>query len=179
MKYLRDAITVDPGDHSGWANWKGDLYPVYGQFNVSHSKRILIMEDQLSFQWERFSELLDEYRPSIVYLEGVEFWEGSLKSVTAARRQNLSKLSYLVGGYANEARRRGIEYRLLPARTWKGQMSNKVLEAKLYRINGQRYPSEHILNAVGIGMSRMGFFLRTKGRPQTFTKNKRRDWQWT
>lgn len=169
---------MDPGDHTGWALWHGDLYPNTGQFSTSHAKNIRIQEDQLSCQWESFSYLLDEYRPSIVYIEGVEFWEGSLKSVTAARRQNLSKLSYLVGGYANEVRRRNIEFRILPARVWKGQMSNQVLERKLLRINGVKYASEHILNAVGIGMSRIGLLLNTKNQPSRAAKSKRRDWQW-
>ncbi|MFA7135582.1 MAG: hypothetical protein WC125_06945 [Bacteroidales bacterium] len=179
MQYLKEALSIDPGDHTGWAYWKGDLYPVTGQINVSHAKSIKMQEDELAFQWQKFSELLDVY-PGLryVYIEGVEFWEGSFKSVTAAKRQNLSKLAYLVGGFANEARRRGIETRLLPAREWKGQMPNAVLKAKILRINGQDYPSDHIDNAVGLGMSRMGLFLNTKRQPSRAKKIKRRNKSW-
>jgi len=172
---LKNVISIDPGDHTGWSYWDGNIHPVTGQFNV---KKCDIVEDELSLQWQRFNVLLKRYLPGIVYIEGVEFWEGSLKSVTAARRQNLSKLSYLVGGYCQTARSMNIEYRILPARTWKGQMSNKILEAKVLRINGEQYPSEHILNAVGIGFSVMGYFLRTKSQPKRFLKNKRRELQW-
>src|SRR4030042_5074012 len=100
---LTRALSVDPGDHSGWAFWTGTLLPRVGQFNVSRGKQVKILEDELSCQWKEFCQLLDNLHPKIVFLEGVEFWEGSLKSVTAAKRQNLSKLSYLVGGYAEEA----------------------------------------------------------------------------
>ena len=179
MQFLSRAISIDPGDHSGWAYWKGDLVPIVGQFNVSHSKKIKILEDQLAFQWEMFSELLDKYAETkYVFIEGVEYWEGSQKSAMAAKRQNLMKLAYLVGGYANEARARGYEVRLLPARQWKGQMSNKVLERRVLSINGIRYTSEHILNAVGIGFSRMGLFQNTRTMPSRQSKSKQREWQW-
>lgn len=178
MQYLRDTISVDPGDHTGWAKWKGDLYPIVGQINVSKAKHIKMQEDELAHQWMHFSHLLDEYSPRYVYIEGVEFWEGSFKSVTAAKRQNLSKLAYLVGGFANEARRRGIETRLLPARIWKGQMSNDVLKRKILRINGEDYASDHIDNAVGIGLSRMGLLLNTKRQPSRAAKVKRRNTSW-
>ena len=92
---LTRALSVDPGDHSGWAFWTGTLLPRVGQFNVSRGKQVKILEDELSCQWKEFCQLLDNLHPKIVFLEGVEFWEGSLKSVTAAKRQNLSKLSYL------------------------------------------------------------------------------------
>lgn len=175
---LTDTISVDPGDHSGWAYWQGTLCPHFGQFNLQNKVRSQILEDQLSCQWREFCQLIDEYKPRTVFLEGVEFWEGSLKSLTAAKRQNLSKLSYLVGGYAEEALRRGITTRIFPARVWKGQMSNEILEAKVYRINNTIYPSEHILNAVGIGMSRMGLFLNTKSHPSRINKYKKRNLQW-
>jgi len=183
MQYLKNVLSIDPGDHSGWAYWKGDLFPIVGQFDVSHRKEIRILEDQLAYLWKLFSEnfslLLDKYHNTkYVFLEGVEFWEGSLKSVTAAKRQNLMKLAYLVGGYANEARSRGVEVRILPARQWKGQMSNKVLEKRVLSINGQFYESEHILNAVGIGLSRMGLLLNTRTMPSRQSKSKWRDIRW-
>lgn len=178
MQYLKDAISIDPGDHTGYAIWRGTLYPETGQFNVSHAKNVKMQEDELVSCWTMFSNLLSEHCPRIVYIEGVEFWEGSFKSVTAAKRQNLSKLAYLVGGYANEAIARGVSVRLLPARLWKGQMSNEVLKRKIYRINGQYYPSDHIDNAVGIGMSRMGLLLNTKRQPSKAMKSKMRDQGW-
>lgn len=171
-------MSIDPGDHTGWSYWKGDLHPLTGQINVSHRKSIKMQEDELAWQWMHFSALLDEHKPIYVYIEGVEFWEGSMKSMTAAKRQNLSKLSYLVGGFANEARRRGMETRIIPARIWKGQMSNKILKERIYRINGQYYDSDHIDNAVGLGMSRMGLLLNTRRQPSRAAKVKRRDTRW-
>jgi len=178
MQYLTDALSIDPGDHTGWAIWKGDLRPEVGQINLSHAKNIKTLEQELTYLWIRFASLLDEVKPNLVLLEGVEFWEGSFKSITAAKRQNLSKLSYLVGGYANEALARGIKSRILPAREWKGQMSNSVLETKVQRINGQVYESDHILNAVGIGLSVMGLFLNTRTSPRRAKKYKSGSESW-
>ena len=178
MQILNHAISVDPGDHTGFAIWRGSLYPEVGQFNLKKSKKIISQEDELIYLWTCFSNLLIEHNPRVVYIEGVEFWEGSSKSMMAAKRQNLSKLAYLVGGYGNEAASRGIPIRLLPARIWKGQMSNEVLEQKLFRINGQQYASDHILNAVGIGMSRIGLLLNTKRQPGKAIKSKVRHEGW-
>lgn len=175
---LNRELTVDPGDHTGLAWWTGTLYPETNQINLSHAKRIRTLEDELAYMEEQFSAFIDVYQPKTVRIEGVEFWAGSLKSVTAAKRQNLSKLAYLVGGYANEARRRGIQVFLPPASQWKGQMSNDILERKLKRFNGVNYPSEHILNAVGIGFSAMGFLLNTERQPQKFLKRRRSDNAW-
>lgn len=178
MQYLSGDLTVDPGDHTGIARWKGDLWPETHQINLSHAKNIRTLEDELSYMWEQFSAYLDVYKPRTVHIEGVEFWAGSLKSVTAAKRQNLSKLAYLVGGYGNEARRRGIPVFLPPASEWKGQMPNDVLERKIHRFNQTRYPSEHILNAVGIGFSVMGYLLNTNKQPQKLLRHKRRENKW-
>lgn len=178
MQILNNVLTIDPGDHTGWAYWTGTIYPDTGHIDLSHAKSIITLEDQLTFMWKAFSGLLDNLQPFSVYIEGVEYWEGSFKSVTAAKRQNLSKLAYLVGGYANEARRRGMQVYLPPAREWKGQMSNSILESKVLRLLNKSYPSEHILNAVGIGLSQMGILQNTEKSPQRFKKHKRRDIQW-
>lgn len=174
--YLFNTLTLDPGDHSGWAYWKGSLFPTVGQFTTVLSKKDPIIEDTLAYQWIKFEDLLNNLQPENFFVEGVEFWSGSLKSLTAAKRQNLSKLSYLVGGFAREAIRRGINTRIIPASEWKGQTPNSALELKVLRINGRRYETEHILNAVGIGMSRMGLLQDTKNQPGKLKKVKERRW---
>lgn len=174
MLYLNKILTVDPGDHTGFAYWKGDLYPITGQINLPSKLRDSILEEQLNYMANQFVYEVKKNQPSIIYIEGVEFWEGSFKSLTSAKRQNLSKLAYLVGCYFRVVTEMKIPCRVFPARIWKGQMPNKVLEAKIYRINGQKYASEHILNAVGIGFSRMGFLQNTIKNPGRFIKNNRR-----
>ena len=177
--YLNHSLTIDPGDHTGWAYWIGDSCPIVGQYNVSVKKDMILTEDDLAFLMRKFSELLDRWDACTrVYIEGVELWEGSLRSMTSAKRGNVFKLAYLVGGYFNEARRQGIETRILPARQWKGQMPNAVLEQRVLRLNGQHYPSDHILNAVGIGFSRAGLLTQVRGRVVASTQAKQRGHQW-
>lgn len=177
--FLNRTLTIDPGDHTGWAYWNGTNEPMVGQYNVSKSKNMVLTEDDLAYLMERFSNLLDKFDVCTrVYIEGVELWEGSLRSMTSAKRGNVFKLAYLVGGYFNEARRQGIETRILPAREWKGQLPNDVLERRLRALNGVVYASDHILNAVGIGFSRVGLLTQKRGALPVSKMAKQRGFRW-
>jgi hypothetical protein len=179
VQYLDKVLTVDPGIHTGFAYWQNDLYPKFSQFNVrTKQKNLRTEEQQLSDLNIQFGATLAIYLPKLVLIEGVEFWEGSMKSLASAKRQNLSKLAYIVGMYSSECLHYGIEFRIIPARVWKGQMTDDILARKIFNLNKKEYPTEHILNAVGIGFSTMGCFLNTKNQPSRAKKFKisRRIW---
>jgi Holliday junction resolvasome RuvABC endonuclease subunit len=155
-------LTVDPGDHTGWALWDGTLRPMTGQITLSRSKDIVGQPAQLASMWERFHELIKEMEPRAVLIEAVEFWSGSVKSRAAASRQNLSKLAYLVGGYSNICAFHGIEWFLMPSRTWKGQMDDHAVAMRVARIIEAQYSSVHVTDAVGMGLHLAGLFNRGK-----------------
>lgn len=155
-------LAVDPGDHTGWAFFDGSILPMTGQITLSRSKAVVGQPAQLAYMWEKFSVLISELNPSGVLIEAVEFWGGSAKSRAAASRQNLSKLAYLVGGYANICAAHGIEWALIPSRDWKGQMDDHAVAMRVARVNGAQYASEHITDAVGIGLHFAKLFNRGK-----------------
>lgn len=159
---LINLLAVDPGDHTGWAFFDGGLQPMTGQITLSRSKSINGQPAQLASMWGRFGTLITELNPSGVLIEAVEFWGGSAKSRAAASRQNLSKLAYLVGGYSAICESYGIEWALIPSRDWKGQMDDHAVAMRVARVNGCQYASEHITDAVGIGLHFAKLFNRGK-----------------
>ena len=153
---LNDILTVDPGFHTGYAYWKGDKYPVTGSLNLSKGKKVVEPEMKFEDMWGKFEALIKSYNPEICFIESVEHWGGSLKSRVASVRGDLATLSYLVGGYGNICKQHGVVWCLVSAKQWKGQLPNSALVERVKLINGQEYPNEHILCAVGIGLAKMG-----------------------
>ena len=155
---LENLLCIDPGDHTGWA-WftDGKATPFKtGQINLSRSKDLVSMEDQLFSMWIKFDDLLEELQPSHVIIEGVEYWAGSAKSQAAANRQNLFKLAYLAGGYGWIVKTYAREFGFLTARQWKGQLSKEAVAYKVRELTGKTYPSDHVTDAVGIGLAFAG-----------------------
>lgn len=150
---LRGFLTVDPGEHTGWAYWSGTNKPLTGQIRPAKTREL---EPGLIHHWGEFKALLASCRPCTVIIEGVEIWEGSLVSMTSAKRGNLFKLAYLVGGYTQIANSKNIEVEIIPARRWKGQLTKDAVRSRVKRFNGQLYRTDHITDAVGIGVAIMG-----------------------
>lgn len=153
---INDILTIDPGFHTGYAYWTGNNDPITGCFNLSRGKKVVTIEDQLNDMWLKFSALIKTLEPVGCIIESVEHWGGSLKSRTASSKGDLSKLSYLIGGYSYICSKKGISFKLVPAKTWKGQLPNSALVGRVKMINGKEYPNDHILCAVGIGFAEEG-----------------------
>lgn len=148
------SLTIDPGDSTGYAYWSGLLSPKVGQFN--NNCRAKDLELQLCHMLKKFDALLDDLHPELVVIESVEVWGGSLTSITSAVRGNLMKLSYMVGVYSALCDQRGITFKLIPARRWKGQLSKDAVKLRVYRAIKKHYPQTHMTDAVGIGLHCMG-----------------------
>lgn len=146
-------LTVDPGANTGWALWKRNIsQPVaVGVFRAKGDDRIERLRDLLG----RFDVVVREQDPERVVIEGVEFWGGSLQSVTAGKTGDLFQLAYTVGGFAGICLRWGIPFEIIPARAWKGQMDKIAVHARIRMALGRDYP-EHTADAVGIGLSLRG-----------------------
>jgi len=159
---FKGTISVDPGWNTGLAYWVGDNEPLTHLIKEPPKlKKNRIEVDRMQFMFERFRAYLKVRFVKRVLIEGVEMWQGSTKSMTAAARGDLFALSYLVGGYSAIAMRMGFEVSLVYARggkgheTWKGQLTPEALALRIDRLNGQTYP-EHIREAVGIGFHKLG-----------------------
>ena len=109
---------------------------------------------------EQFGIVLDTYQPSVVVLEWVGVWPGSLKSTTASFRGDLLKLAALTGMLVRECSvKRGttnIEVYLPVAQDWKGQLSKDVVERRLKARHGLTGIPNHACDAVGMLMSIQG-----------------------
>lgn len=68
-----------------------------------------------------------------VYLEGVTVFP-SLKSLTSALRQDLTKLTLLVGAYAAALSRERVHVHIVRPESYRGHMPKKVINKRLERI---------------------------------------------
>lgn len=170
---FKRTLTVDVGDHTGWAFWDGKTEPAdWGMITLDRNVKGL--EVQLGYMQRRFKCLLEDIKPELCVLEGVEFWAGNLRSMTSARRGNLSKLSYLVGMYMATCLEKGIDVRILLAREWKGQLKDPMVHSRVFNLTGIQLKKgeQHISDAIGIGLSLQGLFYRTRSNPERIKRYK-------
>lgn len=155
-------MTVDTGWNTGWAYWiRGNLHPRTGIFIAPKD------DDPIEKIWylsREFNKVIFELEPRLVYLEGTQFWEGSIKSEMAWKTEDLIYLSYLIGAYISVCKSSRVDVSIITAIQWKGQMTDEQVKLRVARRNamdysvlyGSRWP--HVTDAVGMGLSIMGIF---------------------
>jgi hypothetical protein len=179
LKPLDQVLTVDTGDHTGWAFWRNvDVQEPahYGQITLPRKptagkKNAMLgqlpplsanTEMQLAYMWDQFSKIpaklmtLGMGRPKDVVLESLEHWGTDEASLAAIRSGKLFKLAYLIGGYANIAQHWGAQVHLVKAREWKGQMDKDATKIRVRMAIGKEFGSTHVTDAIGMGLSLMG-----------------------
>ena len=155
MEY-KNILAIDPGLHTGLAYFPGKtIVPETMDFNVDYKARTTAEKlnsliGKLSLIWNDSSKYIEH-----VVIEGVSIYSGSVKSMTAATRGNLSLLSYIVGAYYCHFISFGCEIDVISPQ-WKGQLNYNALDEWVYQINGQHYKSEHIRAAAGLGLWKKG-----------------------
>lgn len=156
-------LTVDTGENTGLALWEGTKYPDVSFFKVKNPK--LNHESKLIDLWEKFdsyicrviSEDMNCKTIKLCILEIPELWGDSSISLTAAKRGNLFYLSGIAHGYACVCNQYNINFRLIEAKRWKGQLSKVATKEWVYRINHTKYKNDHITDAVAMGFSYIGW----------------------
>lgn len=156
---LNKVITVDTGWNTGWAYWEKSI-PITGSIILPSGMRgtRCLTEEKLCYMWDHFDRLLYRLKPRSVVLESTEYWGDSLKSVTSHKSGDVHTLTLLVGGYAKSLKDMTIPFTLLPARAWKGNMTDDQVARRVQYIMKKTYESFHVYDAVGIGLSRMKIF---------------------
>ena len=149
-------LFVDTGKHSAYAYFTGTLKPYVGSF--SYNKPIKDIEHYLSLMSNKFESTLYNFSTQykeidLITFEYIEKYD-SLKSEVSISTGSLFKLGLLIGMYCEVAYRLGYRYRLLLARDWKGQLTKEATALRVKRINGQTYKTDHITDAVGMGLSK-------------------------
>jgi hypothetical protein len=126
-------------------------------FHVNHTLRTV--EEKVQDLFIKFDNYIDTHKYiKNAAIEGMQVWQNSLVSMTAATRGDLSLLSYIIGAYAASCIRHGITLHL-PSPQWKGQLTYDALAIWVKRITGIEYSSEHCLAAAGMGLSLSGRLL--------------------
>lgn len=153
VKFSR-VLFVDPGFFTGFTYWLPNNF----FFGLLRIKNFLDINRRFNFGWDGFRDILEHYEPNLVYFEDVEFRANSLKSMTSAKRGDLLKLDRLLGGYMGECNRLHIDYKLIKAINWKGNLTDEQVSKRVKWLTGKTFLSQHITDSFGMSLSVMGIF---------------------
>ena len=175
-RFLNECITVDPGLNTGVALWSGDSHPRVTQLSVpkEHARasrvvRALALGDEMR-------KFVEKYQRRIKYavIEDVSLWWGRdvftrhhklgkcylipvksdwTTSIVAARKGHTFFVAHIIGIYIQVLFEFGILTKTVPVHQWKGNRSKKKVEELIYKVNGIKYASDHLSDAVGLGFS--------------------------
>lgn len=90
-----------------------------------------------------------------VFIEGIQVYSSSAKSMKSAFKGDLIFLAELSGVFLAEASRFTPNAHILLPREWRGNMKDEVVVRRIQRATGQTF-REHESDAVGIGLSVLG-----------------------
>lgn len=162
-------LTVDPGDKTGWALFD-DRYKrprETGEIKVTPTMvRELKIEEKLKHQWAQFDNLIGYTNKDLdhVYIEGTRVYGGSQISMISAVRGDLINLTLMIGGYAAICNEHNVPFSIITASKWKGQLTKEATAAQVLHVTGEKYASEHITDAVGIGLHVLGLLPIGRGK---------------
>lgn len=154
---LKNCATVDVGKKTGIAIWNGTAFPetaelaYRGKVKIDIPKYLYEMHNAFSDYINNDLSVSSLY--DFIQIEGVGYWDGSEKSRMSASRGDLFTVAYLVGVYASTALHYTRNVRIVTAPQWKSQLSKAGTAARVKRINGLTYDSEHITDAVAMGFA--------------------------
>jgi hypothetical protein len=147
------SMTVDVGETSAVAYFPAAPRSVEFSFWIADaSEGVLFLREQQA----HFFVALRQFQPSMVFIEGVQIYGDSLKSLTSATRGNLSMLAYLVGVYVACCNEVSIANEIVLPRQYKGQLDKEAINKRLIRIDKMVYPNQHVRDAVAMGYLLMG-----------------------
>lgn len=161
IKYPENTFTIDPGDNTGWAYWNGTDKPISGSFTFPNG--IKDRTEQISALAYTFHKLIlvtltSGKKIEEIVIEEVALWEGSLNSMTSAKRGTLFKLAYTVGAYIDRAGMNNIPVKLVKPQSWKGQLDDEAVLLRVQLITGIECSNFHQSSAIGIGLNEAGIF---------------------
>lgn len=159
MNKLTDSLlAIDPGVEGAWAYWHADETLAPLRYALITPKADT-WESRVATFWDELAIVIRTHDPSVVACEYPLFIDTAAGQLTA-RRGDLVKLVYVVGGIGRICQSYQIPFRLVPVNEWKGQMSKSNVERRIKRLLGgvDLGFKSHVWDAVGIGMYVRGDF---------------------
>ena len=156
-------MTVDPGIHTAVAFFPAgknipDSIATFTTRDKTAERQIYELSKHFTAVLGSLEEQFHYGRGINVYIEGVEIYRNSIKSMTSATRGNLSLLAYIVGAYVQDVYN-DYNKPVIVSPQWKGQLNYKALAIWVKRIINKEYKTEHELAAVGIGLAVRGLLI--------------------
>jgi len=153
--------TIDPGlqgtgiavwEPTTWTTRKRPVPPVHTETLRSGSSPAI--ETKMAVMTHRVKALLRDWPCKEAYIEKPAFFQSASGLMTASR-QDLTKLTlcagYIWGWLASE----GVTVKFVEVHEWKGQVPKTVMAKRVNKLLRQRVNrewSEHVYDAVGIGL---------------------------
>jgi len=147
-------LFIDSGVNSGYAFFTRDRkIPINGTIYVNKKLR-KTLENYIKFMGIEFTNILKNFNPVCITIEHPEFWNDSEKSKTSVESGSLLHNAANAYSYAGICQALGYNFTLVYARQWKGQLSKEATEYRVKEILGRTFKNDHIIDAIGIGLSK-------------------------
>jgi hypothetical protein len=153
-------LSIDPGLNTGLSFWQND-HLLKNQFFSFKGKTKNIPERIFWLSAALNNHIIADLKKiDLVIIEGVSLWGNSTKSQVAARSGATFLLAYLVGAYIQVFQNLKPEMiiELVDVRTWKGNLSEKVMFSEVEQLTGVKPQNEHVACSMGIGLWKIGRF---------------------
>ena len=160
MKRIKKLLTVDIGYNTGFAYWTDSSPENVKTGVIIEAKKDKEMKkiDRLYKMSIQFRNVIAFYKPKRVVFESVNLWGGSDKSQTSASQGYLFDLSSLLGMYTLIAKNYKCDVHWVSVQEWKGTLSKEATRYWIEKLTNKKYSSEHINDAIGIGLYLQGIF---------------------
>jgi hypothetical protein len=155
---LKRVLAIDPGINTGLAWLEGERVVIDSYSNKATGDIYRVydlateLQDNLDIIHERVGQL------ECIVIESAEIFGGSLKSMTAGTRGNISLLAYIIGAYLFVCQEYADKVELVDPRTWKGQLPYPALVKHLDSQFDIHVENDHEAAAAGILLWKLGKF---------------------
>lgn len=152
-------ITIDVGFNTGLAVTRdGDIAETFliKERTVTKTKDVATrIHGMCSDLHDWIYQMKRNYNITLAFIEGVQIYSSSMKSMASASSGDTIGLAYMAGAYMEICNRFGIIPYIVNPRDWKGSMNKDIVHARILRATGTKF-QEHVADAVGMSLAVRG-----------------------
>jgi hypothetical protein len=169
-------VSIDGGLHLGVAVWNGTPTPSVTEIGLVGDEVTADRPERVYMLATKFSNFLSSCKTPITtgVIEDVRLWWGKdtivhhpylgpcfaipvksrfSTSIIAARKGHTFFTAYIVGAILHVLRTHSIIASTITTQEWKGNYTKERIADRVFELTGQRYSSDHLSDAVGIGLA--------------------------